>query len=430
MLNQRESPVAYDLSAFGRLTSAKEVVSTKLIDSELPTIEEVKALATWNQPLLDLFHRDKPDMSLPREKRFDRSEGLMRIAYFGAELGWTDPQIMVAIQDADRRWEKYTGRPGRENILINFVNKARQKHGYSKIEEFTFAGMQKAKTVEAKPIVDTDTSKKLVYGFQDFLDADFPIDWMLEGLLSKAGFGLLVAHPGTGKTTLALQMGISLALGHEKFLRWNNVGGTKKVMFLSFEMSAAPLKLFMSTIAESYEDRQTLNRNFLVMPLGEPVPFDTEAGQAFFNNLLDEYMPDLVIVDSMQKISSKELTDEQSVKSLIHYMSGVRAKYKTAMVVIHHNRKKANDAQKKSVEISDVYGSTYINADADFVMNLHTESQDLLTLTMLKNRLGPTPLPFDIVRGEHMHFTSELESLAARFTKEKLDEQDKGMLDV
>lgn len=424
--------MGYDLSAFGKLTSAKEVVSSRVMSDDLPTIEEVKTLAKWSAPLLELFNQPKPDMSKPAEDRFDRSAALSRIAYFGAELGWTDGQIMVAISDADERWEKYTGRPSRSNILLNMVNRARQKHGYSPVEEITLAGMRKAKETEQVVDVDSQTTRKLIYGLQDFLDADFPINWMLKDLLSEAGFGLLVAHPGTGKTTLALQMGISLALGHEKFLHWDNVAGMKKVLFMSFEMAAPPLKLFLNNIAQSYDDRVTLNRNFLVAPFGEPVALDTEAGQAFMNNLLDEYMPDVVIIDSLQKISSKELTDEQAVKSLIHYLSAVRAKYKTAMVVIHHNRKKANDAQKKSVEISDVYGSTYINADADFVMNLHTESNDLLTLTMLKNRLGPTPLPFDIVRGEHMHFSTGLEDIAARFTKEKLegDNQKEDLLSV
>jgi RecA-family ATPase len=255
----------------------------------------------------------------------------------------------------------------------------------------------------------------MVWGFEEFVEAEFHIDWMLEDLFAVGGFGLLVAHPGVGKTTLAIQMGAQLALGHKQFLKWDNVGGAKKIMFLSLEMSKAPLNHFLGIIANSYQDRKMLNRNFLVAPFGMPIALDTPEGQQFLSNLLDEYMPDVLIIDSLQKISSKELTDEQAVKNLIHYLSTVRAKYNTSLLVIHHNRKKPNDAQKKSVELSDVYGSTYIATDADFVMNLHATTKDMIAVTMVKNRLGPTPEPFEIHRDKHLTFSTDFDKLHEQF---------------
>jgi archaellum biogenesis ATPase FlaH len=171
-------------------------------------------------------------------------------------------------------------------------------------------------------------------------------------------------------------------------------------------------------ISNSYPDKKTLNRNFLVAPFGQPIPLDTEQGQQFLSNLMDEYMPDVLIIDSLQKISSKELTDEQAVKNLIHYLSTVRNKYNTSLLVIHHNRKKPNDAQKKSVELSDVYGSTYIATDADFVMNLHATTQENVAVTMIKNRLGPTIEPFEIHRDEYLTFGMDFDKLQQQFGKE------------
>jgi archaellum biogenesis ATPase FlaH len=180
-------------------------------------------------------------------------------------------------------------------------------------------------------------------------------------------------------------------------------------------MGKPPLNHFLSLIANSYQDRKMLNRNFLVAPFGQPITLDTPEGQQFLGNLMDEYMPDVLIVDSLQKISSKELTDEQAVKSLIHYLSTVRSKYNTSLLVIHHNRKKPNEAQKKSIELSDVYGSTYIATDADFVMNLHSTTKDMVAVTMVKNRLGPTPEPFEIHRDENLTFSTDFDSLQERF---------------
>jgi hypothetical protein len=196
------------------------------------------------------------------------------------------------------------------------------------------------------------------------------------------------------------------------------VGGMKKVLFLSLEMGAAPLNHFMGTIAKGYGDMRTLNRNFLVAPFGTPMPLDTPEGQVFLDTLMNDHMPDVLVIDSLQKISSKELTDEQAVKTLVHYLSTVRSKYNCSMLVIHHNRKKPNDGQKKGVELSDVYGSTYITTDVDFVLSLRTEEKDVLQVDTLKNRLGPVLDPFLITRNaDTLGFSTDLDNIREQFNE-------------
>jgi KaiC/GvpD/RAD55 family RecA-like ATPase len=405
----------YNLDDFGHVTSAKVVVSNKVLEEAMPTIDEVRTLAKWTTDMNDLFNTTREQAIMVDDdggKLFDRSTAMARMAYYGAEQGWTDPQIMAVLVDIDNRWGKYTARRDRETrYLIPLIDRARQKHGYSgSLSDLAMSALLQ----QQKPVDGTEATK-MVWGFDDFINTEFKINWMLEDLFATGGFGLLVAHPGVGKTTLAIQMGAQLALGHEKFLKWNNIGGAKKVLLLSLEMGKPPLNHFLSLIANSYPDKKMLNRNFLVAPFGTPIPLDTEQGQQFLSNLMDEYMPDVLIIDSLQKISSKELTDEQAVKSLIHYLSNIRAKYNTSLLVIHHNRKKPNDAQKKSVELSDVYGSTYIATDADFVMNLHATTQENVAVTMIKNRLGPTPEPFEIHRDEYLTFGMDFDKLQQQF---------------
>ena len=409
---------SYSITDFGHITSAKVLVSTKVMDEPLPSIDEVKTLAKWTSDMSELFNVTREQAIVTDDdggKIFDRSSAMARMAYYGAEQGWTDPQILAVLIDVDNRWGKYATRRDREaRYLIPLIDRARQKHGYS--GSLTDLAMS-ALLTQQKP-VDGAEATKMVWGFDDFVNEEFHISWMLEDLFAVGGFGLLVAHPGVGKTTLAIQMGAQLALGQDKFLKWNNIGGAKKVLLLSLEMGKPPLNHFLGLISNSYPDKKTLNRNFLVAPFGQPIPLDTEQGQQFLSNLMDEYMPDVLIIDSLQKISSKELTDEQAVKNLIHYLSTVRAKYNTSLLIIHHNRKKPNDAQKKSVELSDVYGSTYIATDADFVINLHATTQENVAVTMIKNRLGPTIEPFEIHRDEYLTFGMDFDKLQQQFGKE------------
>jgi RecA-family ATPase len=215
---------------------------------------------------------------------------------------------------------------------------------------------------------------------------------------------------------MCIQIGAHLAQGDD-FLIWKNKVGKKKVLFLSLEMGPNALHVIWQTIMAGYEDHQTLNRNFKVYPIGEPVPLDSEAGQRWLSDLMDEYKPDVLILDSLQKIVSKALTDEEAAKSLFNYISLIRAKYGCSVLIVHHNRKRSNDGQKKQdTDLSDVFGSTYITTDVDFVLSLQKQEEaNTLKVALLKNRFGPDDKAFLISRDEHLHFHNELSELHENF---------------
>lgn len=403
---------SYTLDDFDSVPSSKEVVTAKVLVGELPDIETVKALATWTEEMVERFNRER---SWFTPETGDRSSAMGAFAYLGAEKNWTDEQIMAALYDMDNRWGKYVERRDRDKRLIDFLNRARQKIGYMPVIDIDLSRFLKS----PEPAVAGEPESKMVYGAQEFVDMEFKIEWLLEGLLSQGGFGFITGYPGTGKTQFCLQLASYLALGTDKFLKWDNVASSKKVLFLSLEMGKSPLNLFMGQIIKAYPDRKTLNKNLLLAPFGVPIPLDTKDGQAFLNNLLDEYMPDIIVIDSLQKVISKELTDELAVKALVHYLSMVREKYKTSMLVVHHNRKKANDGQKKMVELSDVYGSTYLTTDVDFVLSLKKLNPNLLGVDMLKNRLGPDIDPFEISRDANLHFELDMVNLSTQFGKKE-----------
>lgn len=406
---------SYNLEAFGHITSAKELVSNEIVTGELPSIEQVKKLATWTDDMAELFDREPSWFEQEQDgRKQDRSGALARLAYSGAEQNWSDEQIMAALLDADSRWGKYVGRRNRNRLLIDLINRARQKHGYRPVTDIDFGSLLKGSA-------SGDDEPKLVYSFSEFLDADFHIDWMLMELFAVGGFGLITGYPGVGKTTLAIQLAAHLACGRKSWLHWPNADGQKKVLFLSLEMGPNPLHLFMSTIAPEYEDdEEAMRRNFHIVPLGNPVGLDTPAGQEFLDNLLTEYMPDVLVVDSLQAALSKELTDEQAVKSFMAYLAKVRTRYNTAILMVHHNRKKSSDQQMTGVEISDIYGSQFIAAAVDFVLTLNSLSQDVVNVTHVKNRLGPTLEAFEIARNKNLTFSLDFEHVRDNFpTRER-----------
>ena len=394
---------AHDLEEFGAITSAKQLIANTLAVGDLPDISDVIALNKWTPEFWEKFQVTQEDLSTPEAKRKGgRSAAMQELAYLGAEQGFSDEQIMAVLQNADTRWEKYLYRHNRERLLVDIVNRARQKHGYLTGSDLTFAGLEGS--------AEEATDGPLVYGFNDFVESEFHIEWVYEGLLAEEGYGFITGFPGVGKTQYGIQMSCSLALGTD-FLDWKYAQPSpKKVLFLSLEMGEAPMHLFLSTIAESYTPAElnTLNQNFKVFPHGRPLPLDTPEGQRFFEALLSEYQPDMVFIDSLGKVSSKSLTDEEAARTLAHYLMNVKAKYHCGVYMIHHNRKKSNDAQKKDgVELSDVYGSTYLMTDADFVISLRYLTEGAITVDTLKMRLGPEVRPQTLYRDQHLTYHTD-----------------------
>lgn len=388
----------YSVGDFEHLPTPRDVIQEKIDLDALPSIEDVRALATWDQDLLELFNTTGGEALKPG---WDRSGGLARIAYKGAELSWTDEQIMSALLDADDRWKKYKGRTTRMKILEELVNRARAKIGYDVATD---------KQLLSRLLRDAPR-EEIELEIPDFLSVKqlnaIPgrEDWICEGLLTKNGLGLFTGRPGTGKTQLALQFAADLAAGRESFLDYKLSGKPLKVLFLSLEMSAYQLQHFTFPLAKRYQGTDL--DNLTIYAKGEPVPMNQEAGQRLVDSWLDEYKPDVVIVDSLSQATSG-LSDDDEMSKMFAFLKALRRYHSFGMVFVHHHRKKANDAQsrKQANTQSDIYGSYQIAATIDFALDLEDRNDEngYLDLHLLKARFRPVGDPEKVSRDSDLHF--------------------------
>ena len=388
--NERVNP-----NVFNPLGSPEYIVSQQIDLGPIPGITDVFMLGRWPEDFRTLFNLGKDEAATASKE--GRSGSLTRLGYYGAENGFSDEQIYAILLDADNRWEKYKGRHDQERRLVEIIARARAKHGYIGEEGLTFAGL----VTDATAVV---TDSKLIYSFQEFSDLEIKIDWMMEGLLRNEGMGVIVGPPGVGKTQLGIQMCAHIALGWD-FLGWKNLTTPKKVVFFSLEMGKVPLQVFMNKIKGAYTNQiHDLSKNFHVMPLGEGIPLESKQGQKFVEGVLAEYQPDFVVVDSLQKVTSKELSDEISIKMMLEFLDKMRQKYHTAMTFVHHNRKKPSDSSGGIIDLDDMYGSRYIGANIEFALDMRELAKNVNTVTHVKNRLGEKRSRFEITRTEFLQY--------------------------
>lgn len=394
---------SHNVSVFAQLPPPERLVSDAVDTDALPDLEGVIAKYSWSDEMFDLFRKSKVETG-------DRSSALMRMAYFCAEVGMEDAEAYAVLLNADDRWGKFKGRNDRKQRLLDAINVARVKHPRA-LGDYTFAGL----------LGEVKEDKKFVYGFNELLQSEVKIEWLIEGLLERQGIGMVTALPSVGKTQFSLRLGIACALGRP-FLHYRPTK-KMKMLFLSLEMNHPAIKSFLETMATTLtpEDIETLERNFKIVPLGEVMPLDNKDGQAFLENITEEYKPDGIIIDSMGKVTYSELTDEKKIKELNGYYAKMRAKYGCSFWFIHHQRKATGD-NKKPKSLADLYGNQYIAAEASVVINLWKEEDDSIEVSAIKTRLMATPRPFRVRRTSDLDFhTVEADLTESPLVKEAGD---------
>jgi len=82
---------------------------------------------------------------------------------------------------------------------------------------------------------------------------------------------------------------------------------------------------------------------------------------------------------------------------------------------VHHNRKRPNDANKHVVSQSDVFGSVFIAAEVDMILNLDKEEKGTVDVRLLKNRYGPDDTHFVASRDTFLQLHDDLRDLEDNF---------------
>lgn len=318
----------------------------------------------------------------------DRSNALYTLAMLAAEHGISDVDIYALLLDRCYAWNKFVethSKAAMNRQLGNIITKARMKYPYR----------------DGLDSIDPEHELK-VFGFEDLMEQDIKVDWVMEGMLPEGGSLILASPPNVGKTQLTMQAMIHIALGKD-FLHYK-INRPYKVLFFSLEMSLPEVRYFLDSMVKdlTQEERIILQENMKILPHGEAIAMNSLQGQVVVDKLIEEWKPEGVFIDSLGSAIAGNINSMENVQSYNNFMDSMRKKHGLFWWAIHHTRKKQQGMRGDDIDA--VYGDQYIMARPGSGYIITPAKNDSIRVTNIKQRLAKKEDKYLIQRTENLNF--------------------------
>jgi hypothetical protein len=182
--------------------------------------------------------------------------------------------------------------------------------------------------------------------FEEVYDSESEaMDWLVPGLLPVGETVLLCALPKVGKSKLAIDLAFSVATGESRFLGQETKQG--KVLLITPDASKQSLKQELTKRGFRKQDSPNLHI----------FPRWSIDQMAVLEAKLEKFRPDLVVIDSLKKITAGKEISENSAEFAdnIIALNDMLSRYRASGILVHHANK-SNDA----IGVERVRGSTAI----------------------------------------------------------------------
>jgi RecA-family ATPase len=171
------------------------------------------------------------------------------------------------------------------------------------------------------------------------------MEWLVSGLLPVGETVLLCALPKVGKSKLAIDLAFSVATGESRFLGQETKQG--KVLLITPDASKQSLKQELTKRGFRKQDSPNLHI----------FPRWSIDQMAVLEAKLEKFRPDLVVIDSLKRITAGKEISENSAEFAdnIIALNDMLSRYRASGILVHHANK-SNDA----IGVERARGSTAI----------------------------------------------------------------------
>jgi hypothetical protein len=212
--------------------------------------------------------------------------------------------------------------------------------------------------------------------------------WLVEGLWTAEAVGVIGGQPKSGKTTLALDMAVSVASA-SPCLGTFPVRTPGPVLLYAAEESAATLRRRLQTITGLRGlDFDQLDVRVIVT---NSLRLDRSDDQVRLDATVTFHRPALLILDPLIRIHMADENASGDIAALLGYLRALQRKCGTAICLVHHVRKQVSSSTGAGYSLR---GSSDLYAWLDSFLYLR-KHRDQLTLSA-EHRSAPPLGPLQL----------------------------------
>ena len=305
------------------------------------------------RPLRDKLRRKHRKLFQQLTRDYDkgkRSEILWALTRDLVDLGWTDEQIVAVVINTELN--KFKGRHDEVYRLLTGVQKARKAPAK---EERRRSSGSPSKPLTREPVDapdDPDDRTLEIVSYNQLMSSNGTHPgWLIRGVWSRNSWGIVAGSPKSFKSTLVLEMAVSVASGHP-FLNRFEVCQEGPVLIIQNENSDWIMKERLQNIIATRglggKIRHRGGQDEVVRwPRDLPIEFinqqgvvlDSELDQELILKAALEIKPVLIVFDPLYLMVSGDLNSAKELQPALNWLLYLQKQTGSAIVVIHHKRK-------------------------------------------------------------------------------------------
>jgi len=205
--------------------------------------------------------------------------------------------------------------------------------------------------------------------------------WMVESLWADQAVGVVGGEPKCCKSFLALDMAVAVASG-APCLRRFPVTKTGRVLLFAAEDAQHIVRRRLEGIALAARvDFVSLDIHVITTPV---IRLDMKADQSRLQDAVDAVQPKLLVLDPFVRLHRIDENAASEVAPLLSYLRELERRFHTAVLLVHHARKRAGHARGGQA----LRGSSEIHAWGDSNLYLRRNNDDLFL--SIEHRAAPS----------------------------------------
>jgi len=191
--------------------------------------------------------------------------------------------------------------------------------------------------------------------------------FLIKNLISEYSLNILMGEEGCGKSLLAMNLALSIAVSAKQWLSYD-IEKHGKVLFLNNELSFPDYARRLKTMVERLPVAGDVT-NFLVP---KEVPAIDECWNTL-NEVCEQEKPCLIVADCLYFTHNKDENDSSEMKALMRQFLALRDRYGLAVLVIHHTKK---GSRYQRMHNDQMRGSNVFGGSADTTLQIRRSSAD------------------------------------------------------